>query len=385
MGGRRPCAKSRRRRACGASSARSSAERTTTVSGVPKGGALLPHDDVGRAASAERGRRASAGRRSTRPSSSSHTVRPRARQHACGSAPPAPTRPSARPLCGRRRAPIRRARRTVGRAGCPRAPRESPRGSSRRQLPARPGRSARGRSRSTTRPDRRRSHRARRARRSSRLGPSEAKPTTVVVPRGDEGRSSRGADARIRSRQRDGWMNPPRSSSSGREDVAVGRLPAALLDRSIAGSVAGGCDAGLARRRVGSRAVEFEHVLVVGAGQMGGGIAQVVAASGRRVSLHDPVSGRRRARARRDAAEPREARREGRCRSRRDARAHHAGRRARAGRPDDRGDHRGRRREGGRLPRAPTRCCRPARSSRRTRARSRSRRSRRSTDAAGAA
>jgi 3-hydroxybutyryl-CoA dehydrogenase len=37
--------------------------------------------------------------------------------------------------------------------------------------------------------------------------------------------------------------------------------------------------------------VEFEHVLVVGAGQMGGGIAQVVAASGRRVSLHDPLPG----------------------------------------------------------------------------------------------
>jgi len=35
----------------------------------------------------------------------------------------------------------------------------------------------------------------------------------------------------------------------------------------------------------------FEHVLVVGAGQMGGGIAQVVAASGRRVSLHDSVPG----------------------------------------------------------------------------------------------
>jgi 3-hydroxybutyryl-CoA dehydrogenase len=35
----------------------------------------------------------------------------------------------------------------------------------------------------------------------------------------------------------------------------------------------------------------FEHVLVVGAGQMGGGIAQVVAASGRRVSLHDAVPG----------------------------------------------------------------------------------------------
>jgi len=35
----------------------------------------------------------------------------------------------------------------------------------------------------------------------------------------------------------------------------------------------------------------FEHVLVVGAGQMGGGIAQVVAASGRRVSLHDAEAG----------------------------------------------------------------------------------------------
>ncbi len=37
--------------------------------------------------------------------------------------------------------------------------------------------------------------------------------------------------------------------------------------------------------------MRFEHVLVVGAGQMGGGIAQVVAASGRRVSLHDSVPG----------------------------------------------------------------------------------------------
>jgi len=37
--------------------------------------------------------------------------------------------------------------------------------------------------------------------------------------------------------------------------------------------------------------VRFEHVLVAGAGQMGAGIAQVVAASGRRVSLHDPFPG----------------------------------------------------------------------------------------------
>jgi 3-hydroxybutyryl-CoA dehydrogenase len=37
--------------------------------------------------------------------------------------------------------------------------------------------------------------------------------------------------------------------------------------------------------------MRFEHVLVVGAGQMGGGIAQTFAASGRRVSLHDPFPG----------------------------------------------------------------------------------------------
>ncbi len=35
----------------------------------------------------------------------------------------------------------------------------------------------------------------------------------------------------------------------------------------------------------------FDHVLVVGAGQMGGGISQVLAASGRRVSLHDAAPG----------------------------------------------------------------------------------------------
>src|SRR5919198_5221896 len=37
--------------------------------------------------------------------------------------------------------------------------------------------------------------------------------------------------------------------------------------------------------------MRFEHVLVVGAGQMGGGIAQVVAASGRHVLLHDAAPG----------------------------------------------------------------------------------------------
>jgi len=37
--------------------------------------------------------------------------------------------------------------------------------------------------------------------------------------------------------------------------------------------------------------VSFEHVLVVGAGQMGGGIAQVAAAAGCRVSLYDAAPG----------------------------------------------------------------------------------------------
>ena len=37
--------------------------------------------------------------------------------------------------------------------------------------------------------------------------------------------------------------------------------------------------------------MQFQRVLIVGAGQMGGGIAQVMAASGRSVSLHDTVPG----------------------------------------------------------------------------------------------
>jgi len=45
------------------------------------------------------------------------------------------------------------------------------------------------------------------------------------------------------------------------------------------------------RATIACGAMTFEHVLVVGAGQMGGGIAQVVAASGRRVSLHDAAPG----------------------------------------------------------------------------------------------
>ena len=102
----------------------------------------------------------------------------------------------------------------------------------------------------------------------------------------------------------------------------------------------------------------FGHVLVVGAGQMGGGIAQVVAASGRRVSLYDAAPGAVERGRRDDAAEPRQARREGWGGPGRGARSSRARRGSRPGRPDDRGGRRGRGGEGGRLPprgRAPAR------------------------------
>ena len=60
--------------------------------------------------------------------------------------------------------------------------------------------------------------------------------------------------------------------------------------------------------------MEFPRVLVVGAGQMGGGIAQVLAASGRRVLLHDPLPGATERALAAIGAEPRAARREGRRR-----------------------------------------------------------------------
>src|SRR6185437_278849 len=69
-----------------------------------------------------------------------------------------------------------------------------------------------------------------------------------------------------------------------------------IRDRSASSSarcgVSSSCSRSSGSTRANSvRAVKFEHVLVVGAGQMGAGIAQVVAASGRRVSLHDAKPG----------------------------------------------------------------------------------------------
>src|SRR5688500_3997514 len=79
---------------------------------------------------------------------------------------------------------------------------------------------------------------------------------------------SSGSSPEYAARQDSTWMRPIACASAAVAGRTVG------IARTLA------CDV-----------MRFEHVLVVGAGQMGGGIAQVVAASGRRVSLHDEVPG----------------------------------------------------------------------------------------------
>ena len=130
------------------------------------------------------------------------------------------------------------------------------------------------------------------------------------------------------------------------------------------------------RARDYDRAVNCEHVLVVGAGQMGGGIAQTFAASGRRVSLHDPFPGATdQALATMEKSLTRLAEK--------GAELDPAEVLARvepvddlvAGRPDGRGGRRGRGREAGDLPPRRRGAPAPRRSSRRTPPRSRSPRS----------
>ena len=119
--------------------------------------------------------------------------------------------------------------------------------------------------------------------------------------------------------------------------------------------------------------MEFAHVLVVGAGQMGGGIAQVVATSGRRVSLHDEAPGAAEKALETMQTQPREARREGWREPQRRSRASGGGDQPGSGRSHDRGGRRGRRREEVAFSSRPTRSSRPRRSSRRTPRPSRSR------------
>src|SRR5204863_3394248 len=88
---------------------------------------------------------------------------------------------------------------------------------------------------------------------------------------GRRGRAARGAS---------GHNAPSRAPRAGRRRSPRSRRPAA---RSASLRAYAGRDS--------LRAVRFESVLVVGAGQMGSGIAQVVAASGRRVSLYDAAPG----------------------------------------------------------------------------------------------
>src|SRR3954452_20105039 len=78
------------------------------------------------------------------------------------------------------------------------------------------------------------------------------------------------------------WASPSAGFASGRRSPPS--LPIRLSTPASSLARRDGCT-------LASNRVRFEHVLVVGAGQMGAGIAQVVAASGRRVSLHDVVPG----------------------------------------------------------------------------------------------
>src|ERR1700742_1924714 len=86
-------------------------------------------------------------------------------------------------------------------------------------------------------------------------------------------------------------MNPPRSSSPIGNTCRYAACHVRSWTSAMLSASAPVAALTLIERTVKCGAMKFEHVLVVGAGQMGGGIAQVVAASGRRVSLHDPYPG----------------------------------------------------------------------------------------------
>src|ERR1700742_2316848 len=86
-------------------------------------------------------------------------------------------------------------------------------------------------------------------------------------------------------------MNPPRSSSPIGNTCRYAACHVRSWTSAMLSASAPVAALTLIERTVKCGAMKFEHVLVVGAGQMGGGIAQVVAASGRAVSLHDPFPG----------------------------------------------------------------------------------------------
>ena len=237
-----------------------------------------------------------------------------------------------------------------------------------------PGRSAPGRRRATTRRGRRRSRTARRGRARPGSGrPTRTRPrapsrsaTSVVRP---------AAATRAVARQRLSSTGSA-SSSCGREDVPVGDLPAADADRARSRARRcrwrpHGCTR---RRRVGSRAVELEHVLVVGCrpdGRRASRRSSPRRAGASRCSTRTPApssAGSRRC----GEASTKLAAKGGPDPEATLARVPPVDELV-AGRPDDRGDRRGRGREGGRLPPRRRGAARPRRSSRRTRARSRSR------------
>src|SRR5215210_4190373 len=101
-----------------------------------------------------------------------------------------------------------------------------------------------------------------------------------------------------------GWVSPPSARAAGRETPCWSRCsvgtsrpeaPSRKTRRDMSTTETPPRPAVPAKAPAPepqeSPAARFQHVLVVGAGQMGSGIAQVVAASGRQVSLHDPYPG----------------------------------------------------------------------------------------------
>ena len=256
------------------------------------------------------------------------------------------------PLSAAVSAPARGLVQTPAPSGCPPAPTARPCRNRRREAPSLRARAALGPPPFPMLRARRRARTAHPVRsRPPRAGRDE--PGDAALELGDEdveGASSRAFASRGHGARRPRALRGTRTERRGRRRCARCRPESRRSPpRRSLWLVAGGARAPPAH--VSLLRVKFEHVLVVGAGQMGGGIAQVVAASGRRVSLYDAAPGAIERGARDDAQEPGEARREGRAPIPDEVLARvDAGGRSRPRRPDDRGGRRGRGREGGRLP-----------------------------------
>jgi 3-hydroxybutyryl-CoA dehydrogenase len=121
--------------------------------------------------------------------------------------------------------------------------------------------------------------------------PTGGEPDDAPLDLGDEDRLRVFGEQTLG--ERGAVVDRQRSEILGREDVRIGLPPRFDVDASNLAGVRGPgrTDDCVHRATLPSCLMRFGRVLVVGAGQMGGGIAQVVAASGRDVLLHDAVAG----------------------------------------------------------------------------------------------